>query len=165
MEFYSFNNFDRASCKEHPCKHNSSGGLGEVFWKNCWRTDAQMDGCTHGRTHEQWTTDNRRSQKLTLRTLSSGELKTLTFLCWVISLLNPITPWSRYWWCHFLFLTSCLFPWWWWRGNRLETHFWGKTHWLPFAVTFPGKHNLMSNNVWSKNIFVLQICVNRITWS
>jgi len=45
-----FNNFDRALCKEIPAK-----------FQQIW----------HGR----WTTDNGPSQKLTLRTLSSGELK------------------------------------------------------------------------------------------
>jgi len=35
-----------------------------------------VDGRTDARTHGRWTTDNGPSQKLTLSTLCSGELKT-----------------------------------------------------------------------------------------
>jgi len=64
------NNFDRGPPRDHSC---------EVWSKsNAWfqRRCCLKKLLTHGRTHGQWTTDNGPSQKLTLRTLCSGELKT-----------------------------------------------------------------------------------------
>ena len=72
MEFNSLNNFGIASCKKHSCKVSTN--LAE--WLK--RRSCLKKLLTHWRTHGQ-TLDNGPSQKLTLWTLSSGELKNLPF--------------------------------------------------------------------------------------
>jgi hypothetical protein len=65
MEFNSLNNFGRVSCKEHPCKVSTN--LAMWFSRRSCLKKLLTDG--------QWMTDNGPSQKLNLKTLSSGELK------------------------------------------------------------------------------------------
>jgi len=63
------NNFGRGPPSNHSCEVWSKSI--KWFQRRCWLKKL----LTHGRTHGRWTTDNGPSQKLTLSTLCSGELK------------------------------------------------------------------------------------------
>ena len=69
------NNFDRGPPRDHSCEVWSKSN--EWFQRRCCLKKL----LTHARTHGRWTTDNGPSQKLTLSTLCSGELKMLLFEC------------------------------------------------------------------------------------
>ena len=67
------NNFVREPPRDHSCEVWTKSN--EWFQRRCCLKKL----LTHGRTDRRWTTDNGPSQKLTLSTLCSGELKWLTF--------------------------------------------------------------------------------------
>jgi len=69
------NNFDRGPPRHHSCEVWSKSI--KWFQRRCCLKKLLTHARTHGRTHGRWTTDNGPSQKLTLSTLCSGELKTL----------------------------------------------------------------------------------------
>jgi len=71
------NNFERGPPRDHSCEVWSKSN--KWFQRRCCLKKL----LTHGRTHGRWTTDNGLSQKFTLSTLCSGELKTNS---------DPISP-------------------------------------------------------------------------